>query len=211
MLLVRISKDPEERRNEIIDVSERLFNENGYDNTSISDIVKTIGIAQGTFYYYFKTKEDVLDAIATKYVFNLLSILKEIDGKEDMDALEKINTLFRRILHFNRQRKEVISFMHEERNLLLHHKMELGSLPYLVPYLQSILEEGTEEGIFKIRYPEETAIAIISLIGSLFDQDTLDALVEKKKSRKYYAFFYLLERILGIRNKLDPDMILMEE
>ncbi len=49
--MVRISKDPEERKNEIVDAAEELFVTKGYEKTSISDIVKKVGVAQGLFYY----------------------------------------------------------------------------------------------------------------------------------------------------------------
>lgn len=53
----RITKSPDERRNELIDAAEMLFIENGYDQTSVSDIVKKVNVAQGTFYYYFNPRK----------------------------------------------------------------------------------------------------------------------------------------------------------
>ena len=55
-------KEHDERRNEIINTAAVLFMEKGYDRCSINDILNKIGIAKGTFYHYFKSKEDVLDA-----------------------------------------------------------------------------------------------------------------------------------------------------
>ena len=57
---MRVVKEAEERRNEILDVAERLFGTKGFDNTSTNDILKEIGIARGTLYYHFKSKEDIL-------------------------------------------------------------------------------------------------------------------------------------------------------
>ncbi|GIO30333.1 MULTISPECIES: TetR/AcrR family transcriptional regulator [Paenibacillus] len=53
----RITKNPKERRNEILNAAMELFNTKGFEQTSVSDIVKKIGVAQGTFYYYFQSKE----------------------------------------------------------------------------------------------------------------------------------------------------------
>ncbi len=66
------SKDSEERRNEFVDAAERLFKKNGIVDTTISSIVKEMDVAKGLFYYYFKSKDDVIDAISEKYneVFN---------------------------------------------------------------------------------------------------------------------------------------------
>lgn len=66
------SKDSEERRNEFVDAAEKLFKENGIVDTTINSIVKEMNVAKGLFYYYFKSKDDVIDAISDKYneVFN---------------------------------------------------------------------------------------------------------------------------------------------
>ena len=50
--MARPQQDPQIRINEILDAAETLFYDHGYHQTMISDIVKKIGAAQGTFYYY---------------------------------------------------------------------------------------------------------------------------------------------------------------
>jgi AcrR family transcriptional regulator len=60
---MRVIKEPEERRNEILDTAETLFFTKGYGKTTVNDILQAIGIAKGTFYYYFKSKEEVMDAV----------------------------------------------------------------------------------------------------------------------------------------------------
>lgn len=50
---MRIVKDGGERRKELLDTARRLFISKGYEKTSINDILKEVGIAKGTFYYYF--------------------------------------------------------------------------------------------------------------------------------------------------------------
>lgn len=59
----RTVKPPEERRREIIGAARFLFAERGYDGTSVSAIVARAGVAQGTFYLYFPSKDHVLAAV----------------------------------------------------------------------------------------------------------------------------------------------------
>ena len=60
---MRIVKEPEERREEILDAAEKLFAAKGFDSTSTGDILDAVGIARGTLYYHFKSKEEILDGV----------------------------------------------------------------------------------------------------------------------------------------------------
>ena len=61
--MTRVTKDPEERKKEIMMAAFQLFATKGFQETAVSDIVKKVGVAQGLFYYYFKSKEEVLEAV----------------------------------------------------------------------------------------------------------------------------------------------------
>lgn len=65
---MRIVKEYEERRKEILETAERLFLKKGYTKTTVNDILKEIGIAKGTFYHYFKSKEEVMDEIIMRII-----------------------------------------------------------------------------------------------------------------------------------------------
>ena len=52
-----------ELRQKIIDTAWGLFYENGYENTTVNDIIRKVGTSKGGFYYYFKAKEDLLNSL----------------------------------------------------------------------------------------------------------------------------------------------------
>ena len=91
--MARITKDPVVRSNEIIDAAEHLFYSVGYDETSVSDIVKAVGVAQGTFYNYFASKEAVLEALVQRHVYKIYAKLPEIENSE-MTAIQKYEKMF---------------------------------------------------------------------------------------------------------------------
>jgi AcrR family transcriptional regulator len=64
---MRITKDPQERKQEILETAMRLFQEKGYEKISISDIAKAIGVAQGLCYWYFPSKEVLFDEVVDQY------------------------------------------------------------------------------------------------------------------------------------------------
>ena len=55
----RIAKEHQQRKNEILDTAQRLFYSQGYENTSVANVIDAIGIAKGTFYHYFKSKAEL--------------------------------------------------------------------------------------------------------------------------------------------------------
>ena len=75
---MRVVKEAEERRNEILDVAQRLFTAKGFDNTSTNDILNEIGIARGTLYYHFKSKEEILDAMIDRTTKQLVDKQKAL-------------------------------------------------------------------------------------------------------------------------------------
>lgn len=93
---MRTTKKPEERKEEIVQTAKRLFVERGYKRTQIKDIVGAVGVAQGLFYYYFKSKEDIFLACMETYfdekLKNKLGILqnKEIDYEERIKILREL-------------------------------------------------------------------------------------------------------------------------
>ena len=64
---MRISKDPAERKQEIIETAMRLFCEKGYEKTSISDIAREMHEAQWLCYRYFPSKEALFDTAVEQY------------------------------------------------------------------------------------------------------------------------------------------------
>ena len=61
------NKHPEETVAKILDVSMRLFTEQGYEHTTIQDIVDALGMSKGAIYHHFKSKEDILDKLTDRY------------------------------------------------------------------------------------------------------------------------------------------------
>ena len=196
MFLVRISKDPEIRRKEILDAAIELFEEKGYDDTAVSDIVKKVGVAQGTFYYHFRSKEDVLDAF-------LDEVVEEIRGKVtaisdlDLDAIGKVLTYFRVLNTVGVGRERMVDFIHEDRNAMLHHKIEKKIYPKVLPPFQKIIEQGISEGVFDTDYPLEAALAIFGASNAISEGKHDHAMTNVAEDRILISTTDVMERILG--------------
>lgn len=90
---MRITKEPEERKQEILDTAMRLFYEKGYEKTSIADIAKEIGVAQGLCYRYFPSKEALFDCAIEQYADEIVSKFTISKGNEKLTLKEIIETM----------------------------------------------------------------------------------------------------------------------
>ena len=86
---MRVTKEPEVRKQEILDTALKLFGENGYEKTSITDIAKAIGVAQGLCYRYFPSKEALFDSAIEQYADVLVEQFAGAE-KEDHKTLRQI-------------------------------------------------------------------------------------------------------------------------
>lgn len=150
---MRITKEYDERRNEILDTAERLFHTKGYEKSTVNDILKEIAIAKGTFYHYFKSKEEVLDAIVSRYTDIVISRANEILKNDDISSGEKLLHTFMAMQITNQVGSEMLEEMHKTENALLHQKTLNQMVTVMAPILAKIVEEGVERKAWSCRYP----------------------------------------------------------
>ncbi|UCH62313.1 MAG: TetR/AcrR family transcriptional regulator [Fidelibacterota bacterium] len=171
--MIRISKDYDVRKQEFLDAAQKLFYEQGYDQTSVNTIIDYVGVSKGTFYHYFKSKEDLLDALAERVARQRLEQLHSIVEDRKLSALEKFNGYFagsRGLIEKSEDiAKAVLRVMYEDENILLRHKARVRSMELVVPELGKIIAQGVQEGTFNVPYPERTAEMILMLGGELKD------------------------------------------
>ena len=91
----QVPKPSKRRRQEVMDVAARIFNDKGYEATSIQEIAEEVGILKGSLYYYIDTKEDLLFGVIQEAYDAALGVIEELDER-DGSALEMIEALVRR-------------------------------------------------------------------------------------------------------------------
>ncbi|GAA3410721.1 TetR/AcrR family transcriptional regulator [Paenibacillus hodogayensis] len=190
----RVNKKPEIRRNEIIETSLELFREQGYDQTAVSDIVKKLGIAQGTFFYHFKTKNDIMIAIVGRLVDEKINKIKALAETEGMSADAKLYTILWEQSYDDESK--IGEVLHHEYNASIHQKFLVQIVQESAPYVIQILEQGMSEGIFQIQDLQETAEFILVGINFMFDRGIFlwqDHVLEQKR----LSFNRVIGRMLG--------------
>lgn len=87
------------KREAIITASRDLFAINGYENTKVEDITRSINISKGSFYTYFKTKEDVLFEVIEKLYSEYEKVLENINKSQDQKSILKEFFKIRLLIH----------------------------------------------------------------------------------------------------------------
>ncbi len=198
---MRVTKDPEVRRKELIRAAEELFREKGCDETSVSDIVRKVGVAQGTFYYYFESKDDILDAVLDHYLKDHLEpAIRNIMADGSLGTMPKIQGILKESLSFQTGERKVMEFLHADKNMASHQKYMLKVRDVFVPIITEVLEEGVEEGLFTVPYPRETAELMLVMFAYLHDSVTLSS-AENDYGRKVRAAEDIAVKVLGLKEK----------
>lgn len=194
---MRVVKAAQERRKEILDVAEKLFITKGYDNTSTNDILAEIGIARGTLYYHFKSKEDILDGIIFRVLEEISRKVKLVTEDKSLTVLERFTKAIVSTNVDNELGRLITELVHKPQNALMNQKMRSGMLDMMIPYIKQIICDGVEEGIMKTDYPEEVVEMTLSYAYDAFD-DEVDY-PEDVKKRKILGFIENCELMLNMK------------
>ena len=195
---MRIVKEAAERKNEILDAAAELFAVKGYEETSTGDILDRVGIARGTLYYHFRSKEEILDALIERINGVLIARAKKAAEDQSVPVVERI---VQTIMSLNVESAEpaigheVLEQVHKPQNALMHQKMQKSLLDGVVPVLAGLAEEGNAAGVFHTEYPRETTELLVLYSVTVFD-DRFRQTPEQLMNR-VQAFIHNTEKILG--------------
>jgi len=166
----RISKDPLVRQAELMDAAEELFLVTGYQATMVQDIVKKVGVAQGTFYYHFSSKDTILEAIFIQHFQQTLSEIS-ISHREKTCPLEKLQlfiTLFYEFFDHGKPGTLANILYKENLGVLINQlwrKIQTIAIPFLIP----LIEECNQQGFTQVEHMDETIAFFIGIIASLLE------------------------------------------
>lgn len=171
------NKYPEITVEKILEVSQRLFLEKGYDNTKIQDIADELGMTKGAIYHHFKSKEEIMDVLGdTMFVNN--NPFEIVKKRNDLNGLEKMKY----VINLNQSNEQMIELTNQALPLLenpqILAKMFESNYQYLLPYWLELIEEGQKDGSIKTDQPRELAELLILtdlwMVPSLFPGNVND-------------------------------------
>jgi AcrR family transcriptional regulator len=206
--LTRIVKEYDERHEELLNTAKVLFYSKGYAQTSVRDIIDTIGIAKGTFYHYFDSKVALLEELVTQLIEQSLEMFEAVADDDSLDAQTKLIRIFNLIGNWKTERKAellvVLRALYRDENILLMHKLKERSFSAVAPILARVIAQGISEGIFHVDSAEDSAEiffqtsqgfseAFARILLNIEAYDNPAGLVRRKK----VSYEQAIERIFG--------------
>ena len=204
-LMSRVVKTSEQRQLEIIQVAETLFIEKGYNNVSTNEIVKKAGVAKGTLFYHFESKEKLADAIISYQLAPIYRNYEKVDQKDEWDSLQKISWFFLSELEDSINHVSQFNYLKNDDNAILRQKLRIEMTKQFVPFLSSWLTKGHKTYFPTIDNPHLMAEFIFTTFHSWIENSLFGDNLELRHQRIHYAL-PLFNTLLQLpENTLSPD------
>lgn len=189
--MMRITKAPEERRQEILNTAMRLFYEQGYEKTSISDISKAMHVAQGLCYRYFPSKEALYDEAMDQYA-EALAQRMTAGVEENGSSLKAMILQSMTGFEVENDGSYAYKFCHGPEKEKIHAQLSLAVCAKMVPVIKRQLDLAVKRGELVIDDTETAAsFAVFGQLGILLDP----ALTNEEKETRIRAFLLKLMKL----------------
>jgi AcrR family transcriptional regulator len=194
--MTRTAKPRDARRSEILDVAATLFDTRGYASTSVDEIVRELGVAKGTFYYHFRSKDDVLTALARRMVDEMARRSQAVADDGALGAIEKLRAILAEQRRIRAAGSGIVEDLHRPENRELHDRNNVETVRVLGPILAGVVEAGRKAGVFHLDDPLSTTQFVLAGSLFLFGEGVFDWTREEAVARTK-AMVTLVERALG--------------
>jgi AcrR family transcriptional regulator len=196
------------KRNQILDVTQRLIYTKGYEQMAIQDILDELQISKGAFYHYFDSKPALLEALIERIGQEALQLLTPIVQDPHLPALEKLQRFFDTAVQWKTARKafmiELLHVWYADHNAIVRQKVLAMWSKHSLPLLAAIFQQGIREGALNIPFPDQIGLVLLSFIQGIGDAFAELLLArepqgdeQQRAEQLVAAYNNALERVLG--------------
>ena len=177
-----MAKTKEERRNEIIETAGRLFEEKGYEQTQVQDIVNEIGVAKGLFYYYFKSKDEVMEELADRYADAIIDAVNKLIDK-DISTFDRINRIFQIFIDSAEKKFGIFMGILNVKNGITHERIFFNVGKKMVPLVTELILSGNDNGECNCSDPKFITEFLVSGLFNIMNQISPDEKIDYLKEK----------------------------
>ncbi|HBP37202.1 MAG TPA: hypothetical protein DD640_00350 [Clostridiales bacterium] len=186
---MRITKDPAVRRQEIVEQARLQFEARGISKTSMNEIAVGVGVAKGLIYYYFPSKEHLVEEVISQFIQELDESLSQIIQRGDLDFYAKLTAILELYFSAIRSHPTVMVFSPADPGVfsLIRERMSEIALRHA----GVLLQQGMQQNLIQIRYPEHMLRMLIRGLGDLYIEGV----------RQLPILVTLIEQTLGLEKE----------
>ena len=177
-----MAKTKEERRNEIIETAGKLFEEKGYEQTQVQDIVNEIGVAKGLFYYYFKSKDEVMEELADRYADAIIDDVHKLIDK-DISTFDKINRIFQIFIDSAEKKSGIFMGILNVKDGITHERIFFNVGKKMVPLVTELILSGNDNGECNCSDPKFITEFLVSGLFNILNQISPDEKIDYLKEK----------------------------
>ena len=159
------------RRDALVDAAFAVFLEKGVASTAVDDIVEKAGVAKGTFYLYFKTKDDAVNAVAERIVDGVAALVEAAASEPGLSPVERLLALGRSVgqVGDDPHERELIEVFHRPENRAVHDRLSERIIGRLVSTVEAIIRDGMAQADFTRQDARLAAGFVLATFGALHD------------------------------------------
>lgn len=161
----RISKEPDVRRQELMDIGFELYMKGGGEGFSIKDVVRRADVATGLFYYYFKSKEAFIDEVLNGFIVKNMVAIEQILHDDQLTIIQKLQASLDVFWAFT---EKLAPYKNEDSfQTMQHFQLEQKILTQMQAPLQKLIENGVKKNLFHTENPRLAAGFIVYGLSSV--------------------------------------------
>lgn len=165
--MIRITKAPDVRRQEILDTAMQLFYIKGYESTSMADIANEMNVVPGLCYRYFKSKQELFDCAMDQYVKDSGEKYITIICDDSKSLEQRLNNIAG-VLLFKEDNSKYHNFYNKIGNEMLHEQLVIKVIKYILPSICDEIKKLSKRQNLNIRNVEMlTSFLMYGQIGVL--------------------------------------------
>ena len=175
-------------KDEILSVAYNLFITKGYDNTSVDEIIEKVNIAKGTFYYYFTSKEEMLDEVINKMINEEIIEAKKVVLMPipiEQKVVGIVTSLRPKSNELN-----IVEALNNENNIKMHMKYNKRIIDEATIILKDVVLEGIDKEVFNCTNIEERIKLLLKMSNDTFDDNNFT-------NKDVEVYIDMVEKLLG--------------
>lgn len=178
---------PKSTADAILDAAIDRFVADGFDGTSMDSIALAAGVAKGTLYYHYKSKEGIVDAVLNRYTRRIESVFKAIEADASLGVLDRLIAMTSGTIQVN---IETFSKLHRMKGIDIHKRTNDIILSCFTPYYARAIAAGNAAGLWSAPDPLRDAEILLAASLVLLDPEEDNGLMPARVG----ALVTLMER-----------------